>query len=241
MTIVVHIPYNNATEAYTRYYIEAMRRMAASPLELELQLHIVPYKSPCADSHSKAIREAFAAIEQKPDAVHVVCDSDTVVVMPKWDEVVKGILTQVDCFGTAYQDVGTKQTGYGKKQTYKGKPNVEWLALAPGKPWHLFEPAKTGGEDVLVQTRDDSDLYGLNVGFQVLADTCWNLPMFLRDQQLTSRVMPNVPNNSPYEEWQLDGVPFVIHQGKSRKNPFRATPYSRDFYTIADRATGVKA
>src|SRR5579871_40442 len=248
--IVVHIPYGEGTGNYVQYCISAMKRLASKPDEVEEMLHICPRhpKTP-ADNHCVAVGEAFRMTSVKPDAIHVICDSDTVVVMPHWDEVLKQQLQQWDCVGTAYQRVGTKQTGFGKKQTYKGKPNIEWLALAPHKPWHLFVPARTGQvEPIVTNTPELQELFGLpSNGYELLHDACWNFPLFLRDHQLTTLAWENVEAHvaldgcgGDYEEWHLpDGRPFVVHQGKSRKTPFRGTDRSRVFYDRCDVLTGL--
>jgi len=245
MKFAVHIPWDKMSHYYPQYAMDAMQRLATPGTELLLVKHQVPrFGVVPSQNHSIALLQAFASIAEIPDAVHIVCDSDTVVVMPNWDRIVLHALESVDCIGTAYQRVGTYQTGAGKKQTYKGKPNIEWLAMKPGKPWHLFQPSKTPSDmaPVMVHTPEDEVMWGLPQGFEVLTDTCWNLPMFMRDQGLTSAVFENIEHLDfialkgmhVYEEWHHEGVPFIVHQGKSRKNFFRGTPFSKDFYERCD-------
>lgn len=244
--IVIHIPYDGTTTQYTRYCFNAMYQMSSGQEELRTELHACPpFPKLAADNHCAAVRAAFMMTEKSPDDLHIICDSDTAVVMPDWDLVVRQQLETVDCLGTAYQRIGTRQTGHGMKQTYKGKPNVEWLVLKPGKPWHLFEPARTGKPDpVMMDTPDSQDTWGLPWGYELLTDACWNFPLFLKEQQLTSKAMENIGDYRDYvalkglgyyEEWHLDGTPFVVHQGKSRKMPFRSVPFSTDFYNRCDQ------
>jgi hypothetical protein len=239
--IIIHIPFSDDTRPYADYCFDAMRRMATNPNEVVAAHHVVdgPIRF-AADNHSRAVGEAFRATAHHPDALHVICDSDTVVVMMDWDNITRQLLQTYDCVGTSYQRIGTAATGHGKKQTYKDKPNVEWLALGPNKPWHMFVPEQTNQFDkpVLVQTPEDETLWNLPRGYELLQDACWNLPLFLRDQGLTCWSFTNVePRDyvalrgfTEHEEWHLNGTPFVVHQGKSRKHRFRQTPFSRNFY-----------
>jgi|SRR5579863_6194032 len=243
--IVVHIPCDGTTTSYAQYCFEAMQCTSTKGAELRLELHTCPrHPKLAADNHCAAVREAFRSIEAEPEAVHVICDSDTVTVLQDWDVIISNAFEQFDCIGTAYQRAGTQQTGFGRKQTYKGKPNVEWLALKPGRPWYLFDPANTvRPEPLVVTTKEDEALWGLPWGTQLLTDACWNFPLFLREQGLTSYALENVEPKryialvgfGSYEEWHLDGVPFVVHQGKSRKNPFRSPGFSAEFYDRCDQ------
>ena len=245
--IVVHIPYDGTTTQYTRYCYNAMFQNASGQEEMRMELHACPpWPKMAADNHSAAVGAAFKATEKSPDDLHIICDSDTVVVHADWDLVIRHLFDNqsFDCVGTAYQRIGTPQTGHGMKQTYKGRPNVEWLALKPGKQWHLFEPAKTGKADpVLMDTPEAQQIFGLPWGYELLTDACWNFPQFLHEHQLSSVAMENIGDYRDfvalkglgyYEEWHLAGVPFVVHQGKSRKMPFRSVPYSTDFYNRCD-------
>jgi hypothetical protein len=242
--IIVHIPADDQSKHYAQYCFESMMRMASPTVGLRLIIHrcekhnaITPVQS-----HCKALLEAFQSTADDPQALHIICDSDTVVIRPNWDIVIRRELETYDCVGTAYQRIGTKQTGNGRMQTYKDKPNVEWLALGPWGPWHLFEPAITGKPDpVMSTTPEEQDLWGLPKGYQLLTDACWNLPLFFRDYGLKSLAMENVDpvvalkGLRGYEEWHLRGEPFVVHQGKSRKNPFRSDGYSAVFYDRCDQ------
>ena len=251
--IVVHIPTGQGTGSYAGYCFGAMQRLAADKEALRLEKHIVPKNPPePADNHCRAVKEAFQSMQKEPEAIHVVCDSDTVVVMADWDIALKQMLETYDCVGTAYQRIGTKQTGFSRYQTYKGKPNVEWMALKPGKPWHLYEPARCNPtQPLMTNTPELQDLYGLPADYRVLQDACWNLPIFLRDNGLTSLAFENIDDPkcrkalaafpTSYEEWHLpDGTPFVLHQGRSRKNPFRGVPFSSDFYNRCDELIGIR-
>jgi hypothetical protein len=249
--IVVNALYDHDTEPYARYCFKAMQRMASTGARLKLRLHSCQGDPQwAADNHCAGIRESVKETAIEPAAVHIICDSDTVVVMPDWDLAVLTALETHDCIGTAYAPIGSMAAGCGRKQTYKDKPNVEWLALKPGKPWHRFDPARPGhgGHSIVVDSPEAEVLWGMKLGYEVLTDTCWNFPMFLRDYGLTSQALPNIEHRQYvalqgmmcYEEWHLDGVPFVVHQGKSRKNSFRGTAFSKSFYDRCDQLLQVR-
>ena len=241
---MIHVPYDRLTERYTRYCFQAMQRMASDGCLLKLRLHTCNGNpNMAADNHSSAIGEAFREAITEPDVVHIVCDSDTVIVTPNWDLKVLRALETHDCIGTAYAPIGSLAAGHGRKQTYKDRPNVQWLALKPGKPWDQFKPAPTNKGSLVVQTPEDEETWGLTKGYELVQDCCWNFPVFLRERGLTFSAMLNTDHLeygalkgfTCYEEWSLNGRPFVIHQGKSRKNVFRGTPFSKDFYERCDQ------
>ena len=249
--IVVHVMHDEATSKYADYAEAAMKHLAAAPEQVTFERELLDsvYKSPsdsAARRHSLACQRAFAATERQPDAVHVISDSDCVVVRKGWDLDVARVLSEVDCFGTAYQDLYGRFVRSNNLQTYKKTPNVQWLALAPGKPWHLYSAGdKQLVENFSINTAKISDTFGLPLNYTLLTDTCWNIPVFLEEHGLSSLAMPNVHQpklvSGSYEEWWLDGEPFVVHQGKSRKNSFRCTQFSEDFYKACDLALGYMA
>lgn len=257
--IVVHIPIDGSTSGYARYSFDSMYRLVSKPVrdnegELQVKYHPCPsWPKMASDNHNSALRDAFKDTESAPDALHIICDSDTVTVLPDWDLVIRQQLETYDCVGATFQRIGTHQTGHGMKQTYKGKPNAQWLALKPGTPWHLFEPAKTSKPDaVLANTPEAQELWGLPWGYELLTDAFWNFPLFLQEHNVKSLAMENIADMDRivalkgicahagyYEEWHLDGVPFVVHQGKSRKTPFRSGGFSAEFYKRCDQILGI--
>jgi len=248
--IVVHVMYDETTTKYADYAEAAMRHLAFAPdlITFEREKLASPYENSdnAARRHSLACQRAFQSVEKDPGVVHVICDSDTVVVKRGWDLDLGRILLEVDCFGTAYQDIYGRFVREGKLQTYKKVPNVQWLALAPGKPWHQYRVGEKHLVDNFhITTAKLSDTFGLPLNYTLLTDTCWNFPVFLEEHGLSSMAMPNVavPKlvTGSYEEWWLDGEPFVVHQGKSRKNSFRCTKFSEDFYKACDLALGYVA
>jgi len=247
--IYVHIMQDPATFRYADYAQAAMTKLASQPDQLEFErVRVQPdsfYQGTAnaARRHSLACELAFKATEHRPDAVHVICDSDTVVVKQGWDELVSRILDEIDCFGTAYQDIGCRFSRSQKLQTYKGKPNVQWLALKPGIPWSQYSVGnKQLVDNFTITSPEQSDTFGLPTDYQLLTDTCWNFPLFLYEHGLSSMALPNV--NVPklvgrsYEEWWYYDEVFVVHQGKSRKHEFRRTSFSDDFYRACDAALG---
>lgn len=242
--IVVHIPSGKATEPYANYAFAAMQALATDASQLSLRLYDIrnwQHTSPTID-HVKALGEAFAAMRSEPETIHVVCDSDSVIVRRGWDDLTRGLLEQVDCFGTAYDAPGGRNSGNGTKHPYQRNPNVVWMALKPGKPWHHYAPAAPHSQMLTIETPGDSKLWGLPKDYTLLCDACWNFPMFLRGEKLSAMPLPYIATagmltglGPEYDEWHApDGTPFVVHQGKSRKNRFRETAFSRAFYDRCD-------
>lgn len=219
--------------------------LANDSTQLRLQLHDAVYKPTgfAAESvaHGAAVGEVFKSIEGSPSDLHVICDSDTVVLQPKWDVTVQRFLQLVDCVGGAYEALDSSSRSRVSK--YQNTPHMTWLALKPGLPWHRFEPQRPFVSDIHVGTDADALLWGLPIGFDVTSDACWNFPIFLRDNQLTSLgLRDTIPNYKAlagfrpiHDEWELpDGTPFVVHQRRAIQTPFRAEGFSREFYDRCD-------
>lgn len=243
--LVVHIPCDTNTNQYVNYCFAAMERLATTGEQLVLRPHLINTDKQAryqpALNHVLAIAEALAEAAKQPDAWHVVCDSDTVVVCKGWDRVMKETLHRVSCLGTTYMRKGGRSTGSHVLQTFKDRPHGAWLALRPGEPWDRYVPHQEDIQNRLIETDEDVKIFGLSKGHYLLMDTCWDLPLFLHENKLTYATMENVdPLRSlkglqpAHEEWWYDGKPFVVHQGKSRKNAFRQTEYSKSFYARCD-------
>ena len=246
--IVIHVVHDEHTLKYVDYAEAAMAKLATGVHTLRFERSLLrPISPSCASAarrHSIAVQEAMEMSAHCPWAIHVVCDSDTSVVKRGWDEAMCKVLETYDCMGTAYQDVGSRNVRKNQQQTYKGKPNVQWMALRPGPPWHEYRVGdKQLVENFTIKTPEQEETFGLRSGHVLLTDTCWNLPVFMREHGITSLALKNVDEprvvDACYEEWWLDGEPFVVHQGKSRKNKFRCTQFSADFYAACDQATGL--
>lgn len=249
MKIIVHIVSDEENE-YVRYCAKALKTMAQDPQSLEVvcRTNITHRSTDASVTHSMLLAEILININD--GNIHVICDSDTVVVRRGWDTVVREQLSKVDCFGAPYEDIGGHSSGSGLGQTYKKLPTFVFIVFKPGHPWHLLDVMPRKHEHLQIDTQQLSEIHNLPVGYRMFCDGAWQLPMFFHQHNLTSVAMVQLKADSLgceiikdlrdqsalncHEEYHLDGVPFVMHQRSSRKHQFRGQNFSNDFYTAIE-------
>jgi hypothetical protein len=235
--IYVHVVLDKGTLPYAQRMLRVAREQASDPGFTACTWQAGSRGS--SWGHGEGLQQAFTSVATKPPGIHVIADSDTVLLKRNWDVDIRKQLEDVHCFGAAYDRIGSFSAGDGPSQTYKTCPNLTWLAFdSASAPWHLFDPQRAETELELSPTLEQ--LYGLRPGDRLLRDVGWQLPMFLYVHQLKSRcldrkreVLRSLPEY--HEEWHLGTDPFLAHQRGSSKHPFMSDPHSRPFYMACDR------
>jgi hypothetical protein len=98
----------------------------------------------------------------------------------------------------------------------------------------------------VIDTPELSDIYGLPLGFELVRDTGWQIPMFIKENKLSYQVLDLVKptenrsrvlsNLNPYhDEFHLNDEPFLVHQRGSMTHLFRRDKLSKDFYDSVDK------
>lgn len=242
-----HITVHTVADAQTLPYATKMKEVAK---DLALKQQFIDfrfYEKPSARTsswgHGDGLRLVFSMLPHD-GRINVIADSDTCVLSTGWDLMVRNVLIvrKVHCFGPAYADIGEFGAGDGPVQTYKGTPNLTWVALHPDVDWTSFDPQRED-DTMEISTPEMSQTFGLPVGHTLLRDVGWQLPMFLRDRGLTSlaldrerKVLKDLPDYN--EEWSFENVPFLAHQRGSSKHPFMSEPHSGPFYRRIDDHVG---
>lgn len=256
----LHIVTNNQTLAYHDYCVENHKKLADDPNSLE----IVSY---CLDGQSfvalqlrgmNAVRipdgsgsvghalgiQAFLS-NLKENDINVISDSDCIVLMKGWDTEIKKILDENGIVGTTYEDIGGFSSGSGQAQTYKKIPNFTWAALSPKHNWN-FDAMCQKQENLLISSQEMSDTFNIPVGFTLLREGNWKLPIHLKENSIsyyslkfvrpTSGEAKAVLSGEDYHtEYQLlDGRPFVAHQRGSMSKAFRMHHLSKTFYDACE-------
>jgi len=265
MTLNVHFATENKTVSYTKFAIETMRRLAKKPEEIIVTIHILEHSpneilNELTKISAIMVRGAAAnlrgsfghglALEQMLSLTddgdtHVIMDSDTVLLMKNWDDYIKTTLSNVDCVGTRYEDMGGFSSGSGTLQTYKSVPNFIWIALSPKHNWSNLKAAHQKHVPINVTSDEMSNVYGLPVGYKVMCDVGWQLPEYLHNNGLTYEGLRQIKPSSEecvvlsglsdyHEEYHVDGKPFLVHQRGSSKHAFRQG-ISKEFYDAVDR------
>lgn len=195
--------------------------------------------------HAACVENALKMITDND--IHIIVDSDTVVLAKGWDDYIRSrlLIDGVGTIGVTYEDVGGFSSGASKNQTYKRIPNAIWMAMKPGLPWHMMEARPSKDRPINIQTEEHSLTYNLPIGYSMLRDVGWQVPQFLRDNKIsydglvqlkpTKNAVVLSGLSDYHEEYHADGEPFVAHHRGSLKNAYRSSGLSERFYKAIDR------
>lgn len=256
----IHIVTNSTTIQYHDYCIDNHRSMAADPSKLEFYSYCLDdasYRSaPSKGSkaiklpgnsgsvaHALGVNEALKNMVE--DDVNVIADSDSFILMKGWDEEIRKLCEQYGVIGTTYEDIGGFSSGDGPVQTYKRLPNVTWCAFSNRYKFD-FDAMCQKASNLLIDTQELSETFNLPIGKSLLKEPAWQLPIFLKANEIASLplafVRPTSGNAKAvltkedyHTEYQLhDGTPFVAHQRGSMSKAFRVHPLSKSFYDACE-------
>lgn len=266
--IHVHMPCEKATAPYARYAWETMRLLANSPDRLRLTIHSIgstagerlsdlPNSGYVVTRTLRAEKELAGswghaccimhALSSACDGdVHVICDSDTVVVARGWDDYLRRriVIDGMGFIGTTYEDVGGFSSGTSAVQTYKRAPTFTFAAFNPKHDWRDLDVLPDKEKQIAITDERLSRLYGLPIGHSVFGEAGWQVPQFVSDNGILcdgwEHVKPTgkavvLEGLADYnEEFHAQGTPFVVHQRGSLRHVFREDKMSRRFYDTCD-------
>jgi hypothetical protein len=249
---------------YAYYMLQNARMMASSPAALRFSVYCTDKRSHGFVSVSEEFAELGANVfkctkhglgmgsEQHGAVVNVmtknfdptchnaVLDGDTVLLKPWWNVGVERALHDADVFGASFPD----QTGDHLQFWYQGTPSISWLVFKQGTDVSAFDAMPQKEANLVIETPEQSELFGVPVGSMLARDTAWQLPAFVRDNGLKALGMRAVkpgnvfPPGAPFVEYHLGGEPFVAHMQRSLHHPFKMTPTSSAFYDACERYIG---
>jgi hypothetical protein len=271
-TIHVHSQSDKGTVDFVTFMWDSMRMLASHPGALKLSIHCIgptaterlkdlpqtkTYYVPNAENdrgmsgstaHGACVEHALQMTDDGD--IHIIVDSDTAVLAKGWDDHVRCELLdkRIGTVGTTYEDVGGFTSGGGNVQTYKGIPNVVWMALSPLHKWRDLRAMPKKSEDIPIKTEGQAKTYGLPVGYHVLRDVAWQIPEYLTSRNISYTGWKQLkPTKSAivlkglsdyHEEYQViandASVPFVVHHRGSMRHSFRGDRISQNFYAAVD-------
>ena len=191
--------------------------------------------------HAQAINEMLKSLDTTK--INIVCDSDTLMVMPKWDNLILYCIEKknIGTLGTPYEDIGGITSGTGKLQTYKGLPNVIWMLLSPGYKWEKIDMLPDKLERTPLSELEAS-INGLKKGWVLFKDVGWRIPRFIYNNEIPYITLDHVKSTSEksvalknigwdyHEEYQINDMPFLLHHRGSSIHPWRKNKKSIKFY-----------
>ena len=198
-----------------------------------------------SSGHAIAIKSMLDHLGEH--VINVITDSDVAIVYRNWDKFLFDFFGQkpIDMLGTQYSSFGTATAGHTHVQQYKNKPTFTWLALGKGVSLNGLDPNPSKNSKITIETPEMAEIYGLPLGFQLLADVGWKLPQYIRKCGLRYELLELVENRDPrclvlgnlpdyHDEFHLGGLPWLAHQRGSMRHKFRTDPLSKNFYNSVD-------
>lgn len=271
MKIVIHLVLSINSLTYARNLIRNYINLSALPENISFKLYsldIWAYKLclkselSCSvllvdsktqkGSYGHALGLAKCLEQLELGAINIISDVDILIVKENWDESLKQIFSEsagisseakkVGIVGTTYENISGFSTGSFNFQTYKNKPTLTWCALSPNYDFTSLNVMPDKTDKTIIESQDLSDVYGLPLGFTLLKDVGWQLPLFLHENGIPYRVFDHVKPTAresivlkdayPYhDEFHFNGIPFLVHQRGSMKHVYRLDKISRDFYS----------
>lgn len=269
-TIHVHTQADKSTVPYAKFMWETMVSLANLPELLQLTVHcmgptaavridgwVANCKStitPCdkgdplhgSRGHGACVMEALAMTGD--GTIHVIADSDTVIIARGWDDYLRQRLVtdpdRVSILGSTYEDLGGFSSGASLIQTYKQVPSLTWCALSPFHDWRDLNVMPNKAHQVAITTPELASIYNLPIGSSVFGEVGWQLPQYVHDHKLSydgwKQLKPTkdasvLKGLSDYhEEFHTGGVPFVVHHRGSMRHVYRGDKTSTRFYSTVD-------
>ena len=266
-TIHVHTASDKSTVGYATFMWETMRSLANHPDELRLTVHcigptaaerlkdlpnsecvIVPIengKESGSSAHGACIEHALSYTDD--GNIHILSDSDTVVLASGWDDYIRTKLLDegIGIIGTAAEEIGGFSSGNGLVQMAKHLPNTTWSALSPKYSWKSLRAMPRKDENISIDSDEKVKVYNLPLGYQVLRDVGWQIPQYLYDNNIpyqawhqhkpskTAKVLQGLSDY--HEEYRTeDDTPFLAHQRGSLRHVYREDPMSVAFFDAVD-------
>lgn len=266
-----HTQSDKSTVGYVTFMWETMRALANHPDALKLSTHCIgptatdkltnlpqgkTYYVPDADrekgmsgstAHGACIEHALQMTDDGD--IHLLMDSDTVVIAKGWDDFIRISLIErrIGMIGTAVEDLGGFTSGAGNIQMAKNLPTVAWCALSPLHIWHNLKAMPRKQKNISITNEELSKIYNLPVGYQVLCDVAWQIPEYLHTNKISYQAWRQLKPSKDasvlkgltdyHEEYHLsepDSCPFVVHQRGSMRHQYRGDRVSQGFYNAVD-------
>jgi hypothetical protein len=200
--------------------------------------------------HSIALDAALKLIDR--NNISILSDTDVAIVAKDWDVKVREVLLQnkINLFGTQLERVGGFSSGDSKFQQYKGKPSTTWFVVSPGTKVEKLSTRPEKASTLTIDSQELSEIFGLPIGFELVRETGWQIPLFIKQNELSFKVLDHVKPtdkncvvlrglSSYHDEFHLENEPFLVHQRGSMTHLFRHDKLSKEFYDAIDEFLGM--
>jgi hypothetical protein len=199
-----------------------------------------------SSGHAACVDNALRMLDD--GNIHIIADSDTVLVAKGWDDLIRNklLVDNVGLLGVTYEDIGGFSSGRSSSQTYKNIPNVVWMAMSPKYSWRGLDSVRPRkGRDIPITNERESRTYNLPIGHSVLRDVGWQIPEYLKSNNIPCVGLRQLkPSGSEaiitkglsdyHEEFHWEGTPLIVHQRGSLRHAYRTNRISIAFYSAVD-------
>jgi hypothetical protein len=186
--------------------------------------------------HAQTIQHILQ--EMNTSCINVVADGDTAALKRAWDEDVRELHKTYDCVGIQNPDDKIRWGVRTIKQTWLGTPVPQWISMRPGPTWSAHNPLPDKADELgKISPEELREVFLIKDGTDLARDTMWQIPRFLKQNNLSSFVFDGpffhqTPEcklffgNSEFhteDEFHYKGVPIFTHGRGSRnrsKQPF---------------------
>lgn len=269
--IHVHTQADKSTVPYAKFMWETMTSLANRPELLSITVHCMGPTAAArsepwvqrgkalvvtsrrggdplngSNGHGACVMSALG--ETGDGDIHIICDSDTVIVAKGWDDYLRRRLIddEIGIVGSTYEDVGGLSSGASSVQTYKKIPTLTWCALSPMHNWRDLNVMPNKNHQVGITNAQLSKIYNLPEGYSIFGEVGWQIPQYLHDHALkyegwrqlkSSRSAVILKGLSDYhEEFHIDDgdIPIVAHHRGSMRHAYRGDKISKQFYATID-------
>lgn len=260
--IHVHTQADAGTAEYVKFMWATMKTMANRADLLSLTVHCIGHVAALEGIPDVTLRPTLPGVVHGSEGhaacigdalrmtgdgdIHVISDSDAIVVTRGWDDYVRKRLVtdSIDIMGTTYEDLGGFSSGATSLQTYKKLPTFTWVALAPSRSWHDLDVTPNKAHRVGVDTEELSKIYNLPVGYRVFGEAAWQVPQYIHTNKLTYEGWKHVKPSGQalvlkgltdyHEEYHAGDIPIVVHHRGSLRHAYRSEGMSKLFFQVVD-------
>ena len=272
MNFTIHIVISNKSFSYLRFILRNYRELCSKSSRINFKVYCLDRTVYHRISKSKLMLEkilvnnaqkgstghsmglSVALKNFTPGHINIISDADVCVLVKNWDVSLLEFLTTPSAqivkptgvIGVTYENIDGFSSGNSEIQTYKKAPTLTWCLFLPNYDFSKLDPSSEKNNLLLIDSTQLSKIFGLPLGYSLLKDVGWQLPLFLIENSIPYLIFDHIkPSNSDakilagasdyHDEFHYKNLPFLVHQRGSMKHVFRLSKSSKDFYNRVEK------
>lgn len=181
--------------------------------------------------------------------INIIVDADTTVVAKGWDDYVRLTVDRgVGCAGPAYLSFDDTNelaklhnSPLSLTHSYFNTPNLIWMILSPNYDFTNLQTVPQKQFHPEINTQELSQVYNIPIGYKLLRDVGWQIPEYLANNKIPFESWYLYKSWKPgaivingladyHEEYQVEGIPFVLHHRGGSRHRFKSPGMSETFF-----------